>query len=299
MRRSVFLALFLLCISPAYALDDIQGVSAVWNDFVSSLRRGDYVNAHGLFSAQSRAAMPYREFVAEYGPLSPAREMVLAKPDSQATNLDGDWAEIAYGGTNPGTGRKFKVGVSFVKNQGRWGLVAARNETAERVEAGARSMLRLLWDNRMHGAPRDLLTALSEAQAGNPVLRYYRLETNGETFRAFPLDKALRTFYVDNWGEVRPVEQDPATTRRTSGAGGMAPIPDRSSMPQRQPAPAANASSPASNSDAMPELSDPGDWDATGLETLDNEFPEPPMPGQSAPRTPSAPPALSLPDTIR
>ena len=277
--------------SSAYALDDIQGVSAVWSDFVASLRRGDYVNAHGLFSAQSRAAMPYREFVAEYGPSSSAREMVLAKPDSQATNLDGDWAEIAYGGVNPGTGRKFRVGVSFVKNQSGWGLVAARNETAERVEAGARGLLRLLWENRMHGAPRDLVTALTRAQAGNPVLKYYRLETNGETFRAFPLERTLRTFYVDGWGAVRAVEADPEVRRLPRE---LQPVPER---PARELPPV--AASAAGDGGAMPELSEPADWDGAGLETLDSEFPEPPMPGQPESRLPSSPPAVNLPDTIR
>lgn len=290
MRRSVWLAIaFSILLSfahPLHALDEIQGVAAVWNDFVGALGRGDYAGAHGLFSPQSRLAMPYGEFVEEYGPLSAAREIILAKPDSLATAIDGDWGEITCGGVNPGTGRKFSIGVSFVRNQGGWGLVAARNETAERVEAGARSLLRLLWENRMHGAPRDLVAALARAQANNPVLRFYRLETDGNRFVAFPNERALRTFFVDERGDVRPVEQTPRTPP-------PAPIAPREAPP---PPPVSAPPAPRPDPSAMPELTDPGD--ASPPSALLDDWAEPPMP--SSPRSlPGGSSRVVLPDTIQ
>lgn len=296
-RRSVLVLLFCLFAFPACALDEIQGVSAAWNDFVSALRRGDYLNAHGLFSAQSRSAMPYPEFVGEYGPLSAAREMILAKPDSLSTRVDGDWGEITYGGVNPGTGRKFSVGVSFVRNSGGWGLVAARNENLERVEAGARGLLRLLWENREHGAPRDLVAALTRAQAGNPVFRFYRLETDGERFVAFPSEDSLRVFFVNAWGEVQAVDRSSPAGSPSQPRRELVGVPAASAIAPKAPrarAPEAGAG----NVDAfgLPELSDPGV--AAPAPQL-SDWEEPPMPSAAGAVPATRAPAVSLPDTIR
>lgn len=290
MRRSLllFAVVFAIPLSSACALDELRGVGAVWSDFVGALRRGDYMNAHGLFSAQSRRAMPYGEFVEEYGPLSAARELILAKPDSLSTRVDGDWGEIAYGGVNPGTGRKFSVGVSFVRNRNAWGLVAARNESLERVEAGARALLRLLWENREHGAPRDLVAALVKAQSANPVFQYYRLETDGARFTAFPREEVLRTFFVDEWGAIRSPEEaprQPSTLQTTPQASALAP----------SPAPAAPRPYPS----VMPELSEPGAAaPAPRAPASLDDWAESPMPG-AAPRVPAERPNVMLPDTIR
>ncbi len=286
MRRSAFLVLFLFAVScfPARALDAIQGVTAVWNDFVSAVRRGDYLNAHGLFSPQSRQAMPYGEFVEEYGPLSASREIILAKADSLSTAIDGDWGEINYGGVNPGTGRKFSVGVAFVRNRDGWGLVAARNETPERIEAGARALLRLLWEHREQGAPRELTAALTAAQAGNPVLRAYRLETDGRRFTAFPSEPGLRTFFVDGMGGVRSVEETPEALSPVRSGRPIGRVPQASAIAPAVPPPAPPERDPS----GMPELSDPGL--AAPSSRLD-DWAEPPMP--------SAPPRVALPDTIR
>ncbi len=284
MRRRAFLLLLLLALPfpSARALDEIHGVTPVWNDFVSALRRGDYRNAHGLFSSQSRQAMPYAEFVDEYGPLSASREIILARPDSLSTSVDGDWGEINYGGLNPGTGRKFSVGVSFVRNRGGWGLVAARNETVERIEAGARALLRLLWENRARGEPRELAAALAKAQAGNPGLRVYRLETDGRRFTAFPGEKGFRTFFVDGMGGVRSLEETPETLSPARSGRSIGRVPRESAIIPKAP--------PARDPDAMPELADPGP--AAPAPQL-NDWAEPPMPA------PSASPRVSLPDTIR
>ncbi|MCC8191381.1 MAG: nuclear transport factor 2 family protein, partial [Planctomycetes bacterium] len=148
LRLACLLLLVLSTTRPTPAGDDIQAVTAVWADFAAALRRGDYRNAHGLFSAESRAALPYAEFVREYAPLSAAREMVVARQESLSTRVDGDWAVLAYGGHSPTTGRRFRVDVALVRNGGRWGVVAARNEAVERLEAEARTFLRLLADRR-------------------------------------------------------------------------------------------------------------------------------------------------------
>lgn len=284
MCRSVLLPLLLilLCISTADALDDIQGVTAVWNDFVASLRRGDYRRAHALFSPQSRAVLAYGDFVAEYGPLSAAREMVLAKPDSQSTALDADWAELTYGGTHPGSGGKFRVGVAFTRNGGQWGLVAARNEPRERIEAGARAFLSRLWESRDLAAPQDLLAALEAAQGGNPVLQRYRLEWDGSRFQAFPREAGLRTFYVDAGGRVRSVEvyDEPP------------PLAEAIHEPEPEPAAPPELPEPAITNGGMPELNEPPL--STSSFDLEEELPEPPAPASAAP----ARPGLSLPDVI-
>lgn len=286
-RGLLLVPVFLFSCAAVAAMDDIQGVTAVWSDFVASIRRGDYPNAHSLFSPESRAALPYAEFVAEYGPLTPAREMVLARPESQATDLDGDWAEFNYGGVNPATGRKFRVGVSFVRNQGAWGLVAARNETKERVEAGIRTILRMVWDIRDRAPARELVAMVSASHGEYPIFRFYRLEAAGDRFQAFPLQPGLRTFYVDGAGVVRSLEQPepPGSTPR-----GMSPPPERSALPPPAPAPA------AVDDNGMPEMAEPP---PAFVFDLDGELPEPPPPGAMGWEPASPPPPVTLPDAIR
>ncbi|MCD8352324.1 MAG: hypothetical protein LUC93_17105 [Planctomycetaceae bacterium] len=298
MRRSVLLSVLLivLVLPNADALDDIQGVTAVWNDFAASVRRGDYRRAHALFSPQSRAILPYADFVTEYGPLSAAREMVLAKPASQSTSLDGDWAQLAYGGVNPATGRGFRVVVSFARNNGRWGLVAARNEEPERVESAARGLLSMLWQNRRLAPPADLLSAMQTAQANNPALRHYRIEWDGSRFQAFPRTPRLRTFYLDESGEVRSVElvEDTALPVQEPAAMPDSPIPLPPPDDMEMPEPAAPPLV-----EGLPELSEPP-LPGAGV-NLQDELPEPPPPPgpPGRPELPRERPSLSLPDVIQ
>ncbi len=294
MVRTLFLlALVLPLVSGrGWGQDDIQAVGAVWSDFVASVRRGDYRNAYGLFSPESRALMTFAEFAAEYGPLSASREMVLVKPERQATDLNGDWAEITYGGTNPETGRHFKIGVALVRNAGGWGVVAARSEARERVEAAARGLLRMVWGARDRGTPRELVADLNAAQAKNPVMRQYRIETDGTAVRAFPLEKGLRTFYLDGAsGVVRAV-----------GEGEMGPrvLPAEAvRTPERSVLPRAEENKPAALEDGMPALSEPRPRGAGrgAADSLEEEIAEPPMPSSGVKGR--ARPNLSLPDSIR
>lgn len=298
MRMALILLLAILVAGPVRGQDEIQAVGAIWSDFVSSLRRGDYPNAHALFSPESRAAMPYAEFVAEYGPLSAAREMVLTKPESQGTSVDDDWAELSYGGTNPGTGRKFKVGVAFVKNDGGWGLVAARNETPEKVEAGARGLLRLLWNARGQGGAKELVAALNAAHAKNPVLQFYRIETDGRAVRAFPLRPGLRTFSLDGLGMVRSMER-PATAARQPAPTGEMRVPEKSAIPAKEPEQPKRPEWPV-GADGMPELSEPPPRaGARSTAELDDEIAEPPMPPARNEPPRRERPAVSLPDRIQ
>lgn len=303
MRRRVFLLPLVIIVlalaGPAVALEDIQAVNALWSDFTASLRRGDYPAAHRLFSPQSQLAMPYKEFVAEYSPLSLAREMILTPADNQGANLDNDWAELSINGTNRTTGRKFKVGVSMVRNLGGWGLVAARNETVERIEAEARKLLRLAWEYRNRGKGREVAAAVSQAQTGNPVLEYYRLESDGKGFHTFPLKKGLRTFYLDQWGSVKAAEEVPPAPKLPTAA--RLEVPGRSVLAEREAAEAERRrreSNARSGPLDMPELSEPGQpaYGGIGLEEMDLEMAEPELPGVWRNE---AGPGVRLPDTIR
>lgn len=203
-RTLLLTALFLVFAGMGSAVDDIQAVGALWNDFVAALRRGDYRAAHALFSEQSREALPYVAFVREYGPLSAARELVLLRPEGQSTRLEEDWAEISSAGTRPGTGQVIRIGAAAVKNHGVWGLVAARNETRERLEALARGVLRRAGRLRGDPAARRTLEDWAVREAGNsPVFRAYHFETDGMQFRALPRERGLRAFHLDDWGMVQ------------------------------------------------------------------------------------------------
>lgn len=281
-RIPPLLLVFAFLVSSAPALDDMRSVTAVWDDFVASVRRGDYPNAHRLFSPESRVALPYPEFVAEYGPLSPAREMVLAPPESRNLSLDGDWAEMEIGGVNAGTGRKFRVAVSFVRNQGRWGLVAARNETPEKVEAAMRGILRAVWEIRDRAPGRELAAAVMETHAASPLFKYYRLEAAGDGFQAFPLRPDLRAFRVDALGMVRALGQTGAPEDAAPAA--LPPPP-----PRRTPPPERTAGADGFGPPEMPEPPPPFEAGPMG------ELPEPPAFGGGS----AAEDAPVLPDAIR
>ncbi len=306
MKKCLFLLVFLFA-SGLSAGDDIQAVGALWNDFAAALRRGDYRAAHGMFSAESRAAMPYAEFVREYAPASAAREMLLAKPESQSTRLDHDWAEIAYSGVGAGTGRPFRVGVSAVKNGGVWGLVAARPEASERVGAAARAVLAEAAAGRGDPAARRRLEEWAAAGAAtSPVFGRYNFETDGESFRALPRGPGLRAFHLDEWGLVKqgaaaapaaPPPPEPAPPA-SGAAAKRAPLPELGEIPLPPPPPPPPAR-PTEN--GLPELAEPPPVPAAPPGR--DEMPEPPLPppppagGVTAPSRREVEEVL-LPDTI-
>jgi hypothetical protein len=281
----------MLCLSlplSAGAVDDIQAVSALWDDFLSALRRGDYRSGHEMFSPESRAALPFLEFAREYGPLSAAREAVLAKPESRSARVEGDWAEIVSLARDPASGGRRRVVVAAVRNQGVWSLVAGRNEGRERLEAAARAVLGLAASRR--GQPGAAKWLEDLAAAGRPVFQHYRFQTNGRDFRAIPQASGLRAFYLDAWGEARPGAGSapvPAPLPDVPGKGIVSPPPFP--LPPEAGAPAAPPPAgrlPAGNG-GLPELSEPPPSPEPG------DLPEPPNGGGLA-----GPEWFSLPDAI-
>jgi hypothetical protein len=289
-RTAIALILLILSIPPPTgAGDDIREVSAMWEDFVAALRRGDYRAAHGLFSPESRAALPYPDFAREYGPLSAAREAVLARPESRSTRLEGDWAEIECQGTNPGSGRRFRIVASAVKNVDVWSLVAGRNEARERLEAAAREVIRTCsaWRGLPDAAQK--LARLVETGTGGPVFTSYRFETDGRDFRAIPQGQGLRPFHLDAWGMVRPGTSSANIQPLAASPGGNDMPPSILAIPPIPPPPSAPAT-------GLPELSEP----PAGPAGLTGGLPELPPPAP-APRTVGIydQEPLTLPDSIR
>lgn len=285
--RFIRLALFMIvCLSAAApAGDDIQAISGLWNGFVQALDRGDYRRAHNFFSQESKQALPFADFVLEYSPVSVARELVLAKPENLSTSLDGDWAELTYGGYRQGTGRPFAVAVSMVKNGDAWGLVAARNEQRERLEAGARMLLRMAASVRGLPNARQLMGDLLARESADPALSVYRFDTDGDILKAMPSVQGLRGFHVDPAGAVRPGLQ-PAPEPK-------APPPVPEPKPPEPPAPIMV--------DGLPEIGEPPQL-PPGLgvgEVLPEMLPPPPVFSGNAymERLPD-PEEFSLPDRI-
>ncbi|MCC8179408.1 MAG: hypothetical protein LIP23_00615 [Planctomycetes bacterium] len=298
----VWLVAALALPNKAVAQDDIQAATAVWSDFTAALRRGDYRRAHNMFSEESRAAMPYADFIQEYGPLSVAREIVLARPESMSTRVDGDWAEISFSGQNPGSGRKFRVGVALVRNLGIWALVAGRSEEKEFVEATAR---RLLADaatlRHLDNLPARIRGMAETLPENHPVHNAYVFEVDRDTLRAVPQAEGLRPFYVDAWGQVRPGQPgqgpgplgampEPAATDTSAIGNPASPIQLSQMRPGAAPLPELGQDRAAQ----LPEMAAPPAQPAlrNGLP----EISEPPDPGLPPPL--SAPPPLSQPPAL-
>lgn len=311
--HSLLVMFFLLLFAvPARAGDDIEAVSALWSDFVSALRRGDYPRAYGLFSPESRESMPYDHFVGDYGPLTTALEMVLAKPESRFTRLEGEWAELTYDGFRPGSGHPFRVAVAAVRNQGSWALVAGRNEVRERTEAAVRTLLLALTGLRhLPNAMELTANMVQEAMANQPALRQYSFDAPAGNIRALPQNKGLRAFHVDAWGQVRPGQQSssatppsanvPVSTAPSQGMGIMVlgPIPELAEAVSARPPVLVNG---------LPELSEPPLAGTGETNAIPGSIPEllapPPLfhaPGLPSPSLPSLilePERFELPEVI-
>ncbi|MDR2390963.1 MAG: nuclear transport factor 2 family protein [Planctomycetota bacterium] len=259
--KLIFFLLPSMAISTS-AGDNIRMVTSLWDDFLAALRRGDYPAAYALFSTESREVFPYSDFSRHYGPLSAAREAVLARPESRSVRVEGDWAEIANSGVWPDSRRRFRVVAAAVQNQGSWCLVAAESEVRERQEAAAREVLRTAaaWRGLPDAAER--LAELVAAGSDQPAFRDFVFQTDGDHFRALPKAPGFRAFHLDSWGAIRP----------GANPGGLQPLPKTPAAPMKTqpvtvPAPPPPASSP---SNGLPELAEPPFLSGPG------ELPEPP-----------------------
>lgn len=307
MRRFAAILLFYCVAAAANAGDGMRSITALWDDFSSALRRGDYPLAHSMFSAESRAAMPYQVFVLEYGPASAARELILSPPESLTTRTDGDWGEISFSGLNSGSGQPFRVGVALVRNQGAWGLVAARNEGVERLEASARYVLSLAVKWRGDPEASAKLSAWLAGIEDFPTLQYYRFETDGRIFRAGPLAKGLRAFHVDEWDMVKPgLSSPPPAVLLPEALAASAPAPAPAAGQAAAPLPELGEPAPSLPPpppppqlvNGLPEMSEPPGASAalSGLDVFQEPDIPPPLPPPSEEWTPSP---VQLPDVIR
>ena len=245
--------------APAAAGDGIGAINDVWRDFVAAVRRGDYDAAHNLFSDQSRAVFPLPAFRSEYGPLSAARETLLAEPSSLSTDISGDWGEIRFMVRFPATGRNLWVAVAFVRNDAAWSLVAARNETRERLEAGIRGALRRLAP--LVADPNSGARALEAAvrELAGPLAQAYAVEVVSGTLLARPRLAGLRTFHIDSWGHIRQGPGVPGSGQLRDLAAPVREISVRSGreVPEFQGVPAPIIAGPGGLDAPPPALPDP------------------------------------------
>lgn len=276
LHRILALCVLLLCAASCAcrAADDIQAVSAVWTDFSAALRAGEYARAHAMFTAQSQAAMDLSRFTAEYNPLSLTREMVTAKPESLTVVIDGEWAQLRYGGVFAGTGERFALSASLTRNEGIWALVADRNERPERIEAAARSLLLLYASVRGQADARERWRqALDNISSTLPVGTYYRFSNDSGVIAALSNTPRLRSFHLDAYDRVLP-----------GGKPTPQPLPQALPQTAQPPAPA-----PMPEPNALWEPAEPPPLPGAGPEPP--EMPEPPEPAGGVP-------TVSLPDFI-
>lgn len=267
MRRATLLtslvaAAVLLFTQAVPAGEDIEAISVTWRDFIASVRRGDYQSAYAMFSEQSRQVFPFQAFVAEYGPLSAARETLLLSPSSFSTEVNGDWGEIRFNVVLPLSGQSLRVGAALVKNDETWRLVAARNETRERVEAIARETLRRLTPGLSRPNGQAAIRALVEREvAGSPLARMYDIGVLEGVLCALPRITGLRAFHVDSWGRIRQGRgggENPGRLLEVPIPGAnYAPLPLQREIPALEDVPSPVIAGSASGPGGMPELAEP------------------------------------------
>jgi hypothetical protein len=196
--------------------EGIGTINDLWRDFTAAIRRGDYQAAYQMFSEQSRSVFSYQDFVVEYGPLSAARETLLQEPNSLSTSVQGDWAEIRFSVTLPVSGQELGISAAFVRNDELWRLVAARNQSRERIEATARDTLRRLVP-LLSGpnAAKAVAEAVAKDVAPTPLGNAYNMGVLDGILRALPKASGLRAFHVNNWGVVM---------QGRGGQGGLEPL---------------------------------------------------------------------------
>lgn len=300
MKRRLLPILAFFCFCPALcgAGEGIGTVNDLWRDFTAAIRRGDYQAAYQMFSEQSRSVFPYQEFVVEYGPLSAARETFLQEPDSLSTSVQGDWAEIRFSVILPVSGQQLGVSAAFVRNDELWRLVAARNQSRERIEATARDTLRRLVP-LLSGpnAAKAVAEAVAKDIAPTPLGNAYNIGVLDGILRALPKASGLRAFHVNSWGVVM---------QGRGGQSGLEPLrdvhPANASAVPWTPSPRAvpeftGIPSPLM-AGALPELADPVGMAASSV-SFPGDLADPgPLPPLSASLDPVMLPPPELADPV-
>jgi len=125
-------------------------VASLWESFSAALRRGDYRTAYDCFTQESKELYSYKQFCYDHHPLMQMGQAILSYPQNTQLNVTRDIAELRFTteGSDP-----ILVSILMVRDNNRWLLEAAPRQTAARIEAEARSILRLLWrDMRVQSA---------------------------------------------------------------------------------------------------------------------------------------------------
>ncbi len=276
LKRFLLPLLFIFVFGPVLcgAGEGIGTVNDLWRDFTAAIRRGDYQSAYQMFSEQSRSVFSYQEFVVEYGPLSAARETLLQEPTSLSTSVLGDWADIHFSVTLPVSGQQLGVSAAFVRNDELWRLVAARNQSRERIEAAARDTLRQLVPlSTGPNAAKAVAEAVTRDIAPTPLGNAYNIGMLDGVLRALPKTSGLRAFHVNSWGVVMQGRGgqgglEPLREIRPSSWTPSTPQPNTTRVPEFTGIPTPLMAGP------LPELSDPASL-AAGPSSLPGDLTDP------------------------
>lgn len=207
--------------SPAAEQADTAGAIAVWESFLSSLRRGDYEGAYRRFSPSSRSVLTYDNFLVEYGPISQALEMLLAPPGNMRVQTAGDWAEVRFSALV--NDKPTRVSAALTREDGAWSLVSGQREDAERVEAEARGVLRQL--AAIVGQPNATEELGRLSKESSPVLTVYTLQADHGVIRAIPKSPGVRPFHVNRAGVVTAGMGEQGKPIDTPSSGRIEPLP--------------------------------------------------------------------------
>lgn len=189
-----------------------ETVQGVWDSFLSALRTGDVHEAYAQLAPASRAEINYRDFCANWHPLSLRYEEVLSPPGFSEFRISGDLAILRLGlrqaprgtavaGEEPapvyGAKGDFMQAV-LVREDGRWWVLDGKNINTAVAEASARNVLtRLVRDSAI---VRDALqnggtVTLADLQQRMP--RFFEETATKEFLRNYQLEiDALRDCVV-------------------------------------------------------------------------------------------------------
>lgn len=197
----------------------------VWDAFLDCLRNGNMRAGYELIAPVSRKDLTYRDFCANWHPLTLKYEAVLSPPGFSEFRISGDLATLRLGmrSTPEMTGEV--VQAVLVREGGRWWVIDGDNFARAVAEAAARNVLRRLVGSSLlvraalesgkDVALRDISREMPRFFEETPTVKFFRNYTleidalRDGVVRARPLATGLRGYSVGLDGRLQELAELP------------------------------------------------------------------------------------------
>lgn len=166
----------------------------VWDAFLDCLRNGDMRAGYELLAPVSRKDLTYRDFCANWHPLTLKYEAVLSPPGFSEFRISGDLATLRLGMRSTPEMAGEVVQAVLVREDGRWWVIDGDNFGRAVAEAAARNVLRrLVGSSQLVRAALESGKEVALGEVSREMPRFFEETPTVKFFRNYNLEiDALR-----------------------------------------------------------------------------------------------------------